>query len=149
MHISRGCTPPYLSTRISNLLQPAQAEVVLGQPSTYLASWVKTKRGPGPLECGNARLARTLMRYSPIVREMFTGVKYCVRQSMGWGLASFLLPPPPHTLPYTLLYILYILQFAKVVRKLLVNITSASTASLCCIGRGPRSCRGHLDRQRR
>jgi hypothetical protein len=27
---------------ISNLLQPAQAEVVLGHPSTYLASWACT-----------------------------------------------------------------------------------------------------------
>ncbi len=26
---------------------------------------------------------------------MFTDVKYCVKQSMGWGLASFL--PPTHT----------------------------------------------------
>jgi hypothetical protein len=44
VQISRECTPPspYLSTGISNLLQPAQAEVVLGQPSTYLASWVRT-----------------------------------------------------------------------------------------------------------
>ncbi len=39
---SRECTPPYLSTGISNLLQPAQAEVVLGQRSTYLASWLAT-----------------------------------------------------------------------------------------------------------
>jgi hypothetical protein len=39
---SRECTLPYLSTGISNLLQPAQAEVVLGQRSTYLASWVMT-----------------------------------------------------------------------------------------------------------
>jgi hypothetical protein len=39
VQISRECTPPYLSTGISNLLQPAQAEVVLGQLSTYLASW--------------------------------------------------------------------------------------------------------------
>ncbi len=39
VQISRECTPPYLSTGISNLLQPAQAEVVLGQRSTYLASW--------------------------------------------------------------------------------------------------------------
>jgi hypothetical protein len=31
-----------LSNGISNLLQPAQAEVVLGQPSTYLASWDET-----------------------------------------------------------------------------------------------------------
>jgi hypothetical protein len=37
--ISRECTPAYLSTGISNLLQPAQTEVVLGQLSTYLASW--------------------------------------------------------------------------------------------------------------
>ncbi len=37
--ISRECTPPYLSTGILNLLQPAQAEVVLGQLSAYLASW--------------------------------------------------------------------------------------------------------------
>ncbi len=36
---SREGTPPYLSTGISNLLQPAQAEVVLGQLSTHLASW--------------------------------------------------------------------------------------------------------------
>ncbi len=41
-HSSRECTPPYLSTRISNLLQPAQAEVVLGHSSMYLASWVQT-----------------------------------------------------------------------------------------------------------
>ncbi len=33
------CTPLYLSTGISQL-QPAQAEVVLGHLSTYLASWV-------------------------------------------------------------------------------------------------------------
>jgi hypothetical protein len=33
-------TPLDLSTGISNLLQPAQAEVVLGQLSTYLASWI-------------------------------------------------------------------------------------------------------------
>jgi hypothetical protein len=39
---SRECTPPYLSTGISNLLQPAQARVVLGQLSTYLTSWVAT-----------------------------------------------------------------------------------------------------------
>jgi hypothetical protein len=39
---SRECTPSYLSTGISNLLQPAQAEVVLGQRSTYLASWVSS-----------------------------------------------------------------------------------------------------------
>ncbi len=32
------CTLPYLSTGISNLLQPAQAEVVLGQLSTYIFS---------------------------------------------------------------------------------------------------------------
>jgi hypothetical protein len=42
VQISRECTPPYLSTGISNLLQPAQAEVVLGQLSAYLASWVST-----------------------------------------------------------------------------------------------------------
>ncbi len=40
-HHSRGCTPAYLSTGISNLLQPTQAEVVLGHLSTYLASWVQ------------------------------------------------------------------------------------------------------------
>jgi hypothetical protein len=39
VQISWECTPPYLSTEISNLLQPAQAEVVLGQCSMYLASW--------------------------------------------------------------------------------------------------------------
>ncbi len=38
---SRECTPPYLSTGLSNLLQPAQAEVELGQLSTYLASGVR------------------------------------------------------------------------------------------------------------
>ncbi len=38
MQSSRECTQSYLSTGISNLLQPAQAEVVLGQLSTYLAS---------------------------------------------------------------------------------------------------------------
>jgi hypothetical protein len=35
---SKECTPPYLSSGISNLLQPAQAEVVLGQLFAYLAS---------------------------------------------------------------------------------------------------------------
>ncbi len=43
MQISWECAPAYLSTGISNLLQPAQAEVVLGQRSTYLASWVSTE----------------------------------------------------------------------------------------------------------
>ncbi len=38
VHCSRECTLPYLSTGIWNLLQPAQAEVLLGQLSTYLAS---------------------------------------------------------------------------------------------------------------
>jgi hypothetical protein len=33
-----------LTTGISNLLQPAQAEVVLGQLSTYLASWGATSQ---------------------------------------------------------------------------------------------------------
>jgi hypothetical protein len=42
VQISWECTPPYLSIGISNLLQPAQEEVVLGQPSTYLASWELT-----------------------------------------------------------------------------------------------------------
>jgi hypothetical protein len=37
---SRECTPSDLSIGISNLLQLAQAEVVLGQLSIYLASWV-------------------------------------------------------------------------------------------------------------
>jgi hypothetical protein len=39
VHCSREYTPPCLSTGISNLLQPAQAEVVSGQLSTNLASW--------------------------------------------------------------------------------------------------------------
>jgi hypothetical protein len=39
VNCSRECTPPYLFIGISNLLQPAQEEVVLGQFSTYLASW--------------------------------------------------------------------------------------------------------------
>jgi hypothetical protein len=34
----------YLSTGISNLLQPAQEKVVLGQLSGYLASWVIATR---------------------------------------------------------------------------------------------------------
>jgi hypothetical protein len=42
-HRSSECTPSYQSTGISNLLQPAQAEVVLGQLSTHLASWVSTE----------------------------------------------------------------------------------------------------------
>jgi hypothetical protein len=41
-HRSRECTPGYLSTGISNLLQSAQAEVVLGHLSTYLVSWGAT-----------------------------------------------------------------------------------------------------------
>jgi hypothetical protein len=40
VQVSRECTPEYISTGISNLLQPAQAEVVLGHLSTYLASWL-------------------------------------------------------------------------------------------------------------
>jgi hypothetical protein len=48
VQISRECTPAYLSSGISNLLQPAQAEVVLGQLSRYLASWDKnTSIEPG------------------------------------------------------------------------------------------------------
>ncbi len=42
MQISWERTLPYLSTEISNLLPPAQAEAVLGQRSTYLASWEYT-----------------------------------------------------------------------------------------------------------
>jgi hypothetical protein len=38
VQIIRECTPSYLSTGISNLLQPAQAEVVLGQLSMSSAS---------------------------------------------------------------------------------------------------------------
>jgi hypothetical protein len=38
VQISWEFTPPHLSTGISNLLQPAQAEVVLSQLSTYIAS---------------------------------------------------------------------------------------------------------------
>jgi hypothetical protein len=40
VQISRECTPPHLSTGISNLLQPAQAEVVLGHLSRSLTSWL-------------------------------------------------------------------------------------------------------------
>ncbi len=36
---SMECTPPYQLTGISNLLQPAQAVLVLSQRSMYLASW--------------------------------------------------------------------------------------------------------------
>jgi hypothetical protein len=42
VQIGRECIPPYLSTGISNLLQPAQAEGVLGQLSMYSASWAGT-----------------------------------------------------------------------------------------------------------
>jgi hypothetical protein len=42
MQNSRECTPSYLSTGISNLLQPAQADVVLGQLSRYLAKKLNT-----------------------------------------------------------------------------------------------------------
>ncbi len=42
MQCSREFTPSDLSTGISKLLQPAQAEVVLGQLSMYLSSWVET-----------------------------------------------------------------------------------------------------------
>jgi hypothetical protein len=40
VHRSSECTPPYLSTGISNPLQLAQAVVALGQHSTYVASVV-------------------------------------------------------------------------------------------------------------
>jgi hypothetical protein len=42
VQISRECTLSYLSTGISNLLRSTQAEVVLGQLSRYLASWVQS-----------------------------------------------------------------------------------------------------------
>ncbi len=42
VHHSRECAPPYLSTRISNPLQLGQTEVVMGQSSMYLASWLLT-----------------------------------------------------------------------------------------------------------
>jgi hypothetical protein len=45
-HGSRECTPSYLFTGISNLLQAAQAGVVLGQRSTYLASWSVPNNSP-------------------------------------------------------------------------------------------------------
>jgi hypothetical protein len=47
VRISWECTPPYLSTGKSDLLQPVQAEVVLGQLSTYLASWIVTQAWVG------------------------------------------------------------------------------------------------------
>jgi hypothetical protein len=53
VQISRECTPPYLSTGISNLLQPAQAEVVLGQLSAYLAFWVVTYTLCCTVECSH------------------------------------------------------------------------------------------------
>jgi hypothetical protein len=43
VHCSRECTPLYISTGISHLLQLAQAEVVLGQHSMYLASWAEMR----------------------------------------------------------------------------------------------------------
>jgi hypothetical protein len=53
VHCSRECTPPYLSTGKSNLLQPAQAEVVLGQLYTHLASWggMPASPAPNPIPC--------------------------------------------------------------------------------------------------
>jgi hypothetical protein len=42
VQISRESIPPDLSAGISNLLQPAQAEVLLGQLSAYLASLGET-----------------------------------------------------------------------------------------------------------
>jgi hypothetical protein len=50
VQISWECTPSYISTGISNLLHQAQAEVVLGQLSRYLASWVCVLARPW-LEC--------------------------------------------------------------------------------------------------
>jgi hypothetical protein len=41
-HRCRECTPPYLSTGISNLPQSAQTKVVLGHPPTFTASWAET-----------------------------------------------------------------------------------------------------------
>jgi hypothetical protein len=60
---SRECTPPYLSTGKSNLLQPAQAEVVLGQLSMYLASCVTTL------------VVKILWRGSIINMKYFTNLK--------------------------------------------------------------------------
>jgi hypothetical protein len=44
VQIGKECTPSYLFTGKSNLFQPAQAEAVLGQRSTYLTSWVHSFR---------------------------------------------------------------------------------------------------------
>jgi hypothetical protein len=63
---SRECTLPNLSTGISNLLQPAQAEVVLGQRSTYLASW-------GGACCGEYTLtpsAGTVRSQHPLLHKL-------------------------------------------------------------------------------
>jgi hypothetical protein len=50
MHCSKECAQSYLSIGISNLLQTAQAEVVLGQLSTYLASWGGSRQKKERLE---------------------------------------------------------------------------------------------------
>jgi hypothetical protein len=60
VQISRECTPPYLFTGISNLLQPAQAEVVLGQLSTHIASWVL------PLSIGDMQNGISALRFKII-----------------------------------------------------------------------------------
>jgi hypothetical protein len=57
---SRESIPLDLSTGISNLLQPAQTEVVLGQHSMYLVSWGNTLLALGTknsfLHIGNCRM---------------------------------------------------------------------------------------------
>jgi hypothetical protein len=61
VQISWECTPSYLFTGISNLLQPAQAEVVLGHLSTYLASWATPSPSPiGFIRAGCGSRARIL-----------------------------------------------------------------------------------------
>jgi hypothetical protein len=78
--ISWEFTPPYLSSGISNLLQPAQTEVVLGQLSTYVDSW-------------EIHFAKQLVQTSPASLYMYTrvlekrGVGICLRSdtSFSWG----------------------------------------------------------------
>jgi hypothetical protein len=42
VHCSKECTPPYLFPEITYLLQPVQAEGMLGRRSMYKSSWIKT-----------------------------------------------------------------------------------------------------------
>ncbi len=104
VQISWERTLPYLSTGISNLLQPAQAEAVLGQRSRFLASWDQPLP-PGKREAGRRGKAGTAelqqawqeVRHQPQERGRHggrCGVRQAGRNDHLVRCWQSLLPPP-------------------------------------------------------